>query len=198
MPNDEIFSNDKAVPVCVLSQSEAMQAISDYHRAPLTFQLRRPHARVRRPERLLRFVAALPGGDRELPAGLSRFQTESAIQGRGHVNHVNAFEELVPGRWSTKCHSSRRVFPNRNHYAGNVRRHRATLKRLLNAGLLRGRSFSERPIDWNDDYVLPVASQMRHLKGGHCVVSLWTGLSHGYGDFNRRATASMSVFFLEL
>jgi hypothetical protein len=39
---------------------------------------------------------------------------------------------------------------------------------------------------------------MRHLKGGHCVVSLWTGLSHGYGDFNSRATASMSFFFLEL
>jgi hypothetical protein len=39
---------------------------------------------------------------------------------------------------------------------------------------------------------------MGHLKCGHCVVSLRRGLSHCYGDFNRRATASMSVFFLEL
>ena len=130
--------------------------------------------------------------------GLSRFQTESAIQGGRDVNHVYCLEELVPGRGSTKCHSASRIFPHRNHYAGNLRRHRTTLKRFLNASLFRGRSLSERPIHRNDDYVLTIASQVCHLKSGHCVISLRSGLSHCYGDFNRRATTSMSVFFLEL
>jgi hypothetical protein len=130
--------------------------------------------------------------------GLSWFQTEGAVQRGRNVNHVYCLEELVPGWGSTKCHSARRVFPYRNHYAGNFRRHRTTLKRFLNASLFRGRSLSERPIHRHDDYVLTIASQVRHLKGGHLVILLRAGLSHCYGDFIRRASASMSVFFLEL
>lgn len=145
-----------------------------------------------------RFAVAIAGSEPGNTRGLSRFQTESAIQRGRDVNHVYGLEELVPRRRSTKCHSARRVFPYRNHYAGNLRCHRTTLKRLLDASLLRGRSLSERPIHRNDDYVLAIASQMRHLKCGHCVIPLRGGLSHCYGDFNGGATASMSVFFLEL
>jgi hypothetical protein len=130
--------------------------------------------------------------------GLSRFQAEIAVQCGRYVNHVYALEELVPGRGSTKCHSARRVFPHRNHYAWDLRGDRTTLKGFLNASLFRGRSLSERPIHRNDDYVLTIASQVCHLKSGHCVISLRTGLSHCYGDFNRLASASMSFFFLEL
>ena len=145
-----------------------------------------------------RFTVPVAGKGGNCSRGLSRFQTESAIQRGRDVNHVYALEELVPGRGSTKRHSARRVFPDRNHYARNVRGRRATLERLLDASLLPGRSFSERPIHRNDDYVVTIASQMRHLECGHCVISLRSGLRHCYGDFNRRASASMSVFFLEL
>ena len=159
-------------------------AISDYHRAPAAFQLRR----------LRGYVIFMENYSR----GLSRFQTECAIQRGRDVNHVYALEELVPGWGSTKRHSPSRVFPDRNHYARNVRGHRTALERLLDASLLRGRSLSERPIHRNDDYVVTIASQMRHLKCGHRVFSLRGGLCHCYGDFNRRASASMSVFYLEL
>jgi len=134
----------------------------------------------------------------ELLGGLSRFQTECAVERGRDVNHVYGLEELVPGWGSTKCHSAGRVVPYRNYYAGNVRRHRTTLKRFLNTCLFRGRSLSERPIHGHDDYVLTIASQMRHLKSGHCVILLRAGLSHCYRDFNRRTSASMSVLFLEL
>jgi hypothetical protein len=186
------------VPDREVSQSEEMQQYRiitgrrsrfncvDYDLAPLVpngIPVRRGHRRRR---------------TGNYSRGLSRFQAESAIQGGRDVNHVYALEELVPGRGSAKRHSPRRIFPYRNHYAGNVSRHRTTLERLLNASLLRGRSLSERPIHRNDDYVLSIASQMRHLKCRHCVISLRNGLSHCYRDFNRRASASMSVFFLEL
>lgn len=84
----------------------------------------------------------------------------------------------MPGRRSAICHSPRRVLPYRNHYAWNVRGYRAALERLLDASLLRGRSLSERPIHRNDDYVVAIAPQMRHLKCGHCVFPLRSGLSH--------------------
>src|SRR5258706_4576694 len=125
-------------------------------------------------------TVAVAGGGVNCWRGLSRFQAESAIQRGGDVNHVYAFEEFMPGRGRTKRHSASRVFPDRNHYAGNVRGRRTTLERFLDASLLRRRSFSERPIYGDDDYVVTITSQMRHLKRGHRVISLRSGLTHCY------------------
>jgi hypothetical protein len=198
LPNDEPFTSDNSVPDWKGKSIRRDVALSDYRRSPVAFQLRRLRfATLVRADSSVRCDYRRRGTGNCSP-GLSRFQTESAIQRGRDVNHVYALEELVPGWGSTKRHSPSRVFPDRNHYARNVRGHRTALERLLDASLLRGRSLSERPIHRNDDYVVTIASQMRHLKCGHCVFSLRGGISHLYGDFNRRASASMSVFYLEL
>jgi len=98
---------------------------------------------------------------------LAGLEAQAAIEGGGDVNHVDALEELVPGRGSAKCHSATGIFPHRNDDAWNVRRGGAALKCFLDPGLLGGRALSERAIDRDDNHVLTIASQVRHLKGGH-------------------------------
>src|SRR6267143_2456957 len=105
-------------------------------------------------------------------------ETQASIQRRCDIDHVDALEELVPWWGCAKSHSSGRVFPDWNHNARNIRPDGAPLKRFLNPRLLGGRALAERAIDWNDNHVLAVASQMCHLKGGHRAYWLRSSFSH--------------------
>lgn len=105
-------------------------------------------------------------------------QTQASIQRGRDIDHVYAVQKLVPGRRSTKCQTTRSILPHRDYHAGNIRRGGAALKSFLNARLFRWRSFSERSIHWDDDDILSVASQMRHLKGWHRVHVLPGQFSH--------------------
>ena len=105
-------------------------------------------------------------------------ETQVSIQRRCDIDHVDALEELVPWWGCAKSHSPRCVFPDRNHDARHIRRCGAPLKRFLYSRLLGGRALAERAIDRNDDYVLAVASQVCHLKGGHRAYWLRSSFSH--------------------
>ena len=111
------------------------------------------------------------GAARELP----RLETQDPIQRGRDIDHVYALQEVVPGWGGTKRHSAGRIFPDGNHDAGHLRRDRAPLKRFLNASLLCRRSFPEGAVHGHNDYVLTIVSQMRHLKGGHCIGPVGVG-----------------------
>jgi peptide/nickel transport system substrate-binding protein len=82
-------------------------------------------------------------------------------------------------RWGrAKGHSPRRVFPNGNHDAGHFYSGGAALESFLDPRLLGGRALPERTIDWNDDHVLTVPSQVCHLKDRHRARWLRSGVSH--------------------
>jgi len=129
-------------------------------------------------------------------------EAQASIEGGRDIDHVYALEEVVPGRGSTKSHSPGVIFPDGNHYARHVRGSGASLKRLLNPRLFRGRTLSKRPVDGNDDHVLAIAAQVSDLKGGHSVDPLDSCFSHVSWTFSRRVkvnkvfSISLSVGFL--
>jgi hypothetical protein len=84
----------------------------------------------------------------------------------------------VPWWGSSESHSPGCVFPDRDHDARHFDPRGATLKRFLYPRLLGGRALAERTIDWNDDHVLTVAPEVRHLKGGHRACGLCNGFCH--------------------
>ena len=127
--------------------------------------------------------------------GASLLEPQFAVQRRSHIDHVYGLQELVPRRRSAKCHSSRGIFPDRDDHAGNVSGRGATLKRFLDARLLRGRTRSERAIHGHDDHILPVASQMCHLKGGHRIHLFWRRFSHEDGGFHQCSRFAMSILY---
>lgn len=105
-------------------------------------------------------------------------QTQTSIQRSGDIDHVYAFEEVVPGRRSAKRHSACWVFPNWYHDPGYVGGRGAPLERFLDACLFRWRALSKRSIHRDDDHVLSIALQMSHLKGGHCIHASRSRFSH--------------------
>jgi hypothetical protein len=120
-------------------------------------------------------VSSVSAGDAQTERLL---ETQGSIQGRRDIDHVYALEELVPWWGRTKSHSAGSVFPDRNDNAGYISRRRAALKRFLYPRLLGGRALAERAIDRNDDHVLTVAPQVRHLKSGHRTDWLRSSFSH--------------------
>src|SRR3954469_20523985 len=98
---------------------------------------------------------------------LRGFEAKAAIERGRDVHHVDALEELLPGRRGAERHSTGRVLPDRHDDPGYVGGGGASLKRLLYFCLLGWAGLSERAIDRDDDHVLTITSQVRPLKSGH-------------------------------
>ncbi len=142
----------------------------------------RAAVRISSPEYYRARPTIQPGNVSSVSAGDARgerlLETQASIQRRCDIDHVYALEELVPWWGRAKSHSSGSVFPDRNHDARYIRCCGAALKSFLYPRLLGGRALAERTIDRNDNHVLTIASQVRHLKRGHRANWLRTSFSH--------------------